>query len=87
VGCESEIMESVKFQVLTAVGTKMTAFWGIAPCSLVEVEVRTYIAMMMEAVCTSETSVYFNITTRRYIQEGCQLQSYGKMEKLLASRS
>jgi hypothetical protein len=24
---------------------------------------------MMKAVCTSETSVYFNETTRRYIQE------------------
>jgi hypothetical protein len=26
-------------------------------------------ALMMEAVLTSETSVNFNVTTRRYIQE------------------
>jgi hypothetical protein len=26
---------------------------------------------MMEAVRTSKTSVYFNETTRRYIQDGC----------------
>jgi hypothetical protein len=32
------------------------------------------IALMMEAVHTSETSVYFNETTRRYIPEGCHLQ-------------
>jgi hypothetical protein len=30
------------------------------------------IRAMMEAVCTSETSVYFKETTRRYIPEGCQ---------------
>jgi hypothetical protein len=28
----------------------------------------------MEAVCTSEMSVYFNETTRHYIQESCHLQ-------------
>jgi hypothetical protein len=31
-------------------------------------------AMMMEAVRTSETSVSFNVTTRRYIPEGSKLQ-------------
>jgi hypothetical protein len=30
---------------------------------------------MIEAVCTSKTSVYFNETTRCYIQEGCHLHS------------
>jgi hypothetical protein len=29
---------------------------------------------MMEAVGTSETSVNFNVTTRRYIPEGSKLQ-------------
>jgi hypothetical protein len=29
---------------------------------------------MMEAVRTSETSVYLNETTRHYIQQGCNLQ-------------
>jgi hypothetical protein len=29
----------------------------------------------MKAVCTSETSVYFNETTRRYIPENCHLHT------------
>jgi hypothetical protein len=32
-----------------------------------------FITLKMEAVRTSEKSVYFNETTRRYIQEGRQL--------------
>jgi hypothetical protein len=32
---------------------------------------RRLITLMVEAVLTSETSVYFNEITRRYIQEGC----------------
>jgi hypothetical protein len=32
-------------------------------------------ALMMEAVRTSETSVCFNKTTRRYIPESCHLHS------------
>jgi hypothetical protein len=31
---------------------------------------------MMEAIRTSETPVYFNKTTRRYIPEGCHLCMY-----------
>jgi hypothetical protein len=31
------------------------------------------IALMMKAVRTSETSVQFNVTTRRYIQEDSKL--------------
>jgi hypothetical protein len=31
--------------------------------------------MVMEAIRTSETSVYFNETTRRYIPEGCHLHT------------
>jgi hypothetical protein len=31
---------SVRFQVLMAAGMKVTAFWDIAPCSLIEVERR-----------------------------------------------
>jgi hypothetical protein len=30
----------------------------------------SFIALMMEAVCTSEMSVYFNKTTQHYIPEG-----------------
>jgi hypothetical protein len=44
----------MKLQVLMEVSVKMRAFSDIAPCS---VGVRV-INMMMEAVCTSETSVY-----------------------------
>jgi hypothetical protein len=33
-------------------------------------------ALMMEAVRTSETSVNFNVATRRYIPEDSKLQSF-----------
>jgi hypothetical protein len=33
------------------------------------------IALMMGAIHTSETSVYFNETTRRYILESCHLHT------------
>jgi hypothetical protein len=59
----------VRFQVITAANTKMRAFWDIAPYSLV-------IALMMDAVRTSVTSVYFNETTRRCISEGCHLNMF-----------
>jgi hypothetical protein len=48
---------------------KMTVFWDVAPCSIVEINVCN-IALMMEAVSTSETSVNFYETTRRKIPEG-----------------
>jgi hypothetical protein len=54
----------------------MTVFWDVAPCSLVEVtdvsEVLTasiFIALMMEVVSTSKTSVNFYQTTRHNIPE------------------
>jgi hypothetical protein len=58
---------------------KMTAFYDVEPCSLVEVDrhFRGYyclIALMMEAVSTSETSVNFYETTWRDIPEGCHIQ-------------
>jgi hypothetical protein len=46
----------VIFQVFTGASMKMTAFWDVVPCSLRN---KRFIALMMEAVCTSETSVYF----------------------------
>jgi hypothetical protein len=49
---------TVRFEVLTAVSTKMAVFWVVVPCSLV--------ALMMEAARTSETLVNFYQTTRRY---------------------
>jgi hypothetical protein len=57
-------------------------FLDVAPCSHVEVDLSfrgayrlhqgdkwMITALMMEAVRTSETSVNFNMTTRRYIPE------------------
>jgi hypothetical protein len=52
---------------------KMTIFWDVAPCSLVEVVSEVLAAcitaMMMEAASTSEKSVNFYQTTRRNITE------------------
>jgi hypothetical protein len=58
---------------------KMTAFWNIALCSLMEVNVisevctasiiRLSITLMIEAVWTSEIWVYFNKSTQHYIPE------------------
>jgi hypothetical protein len=60
----------------------MTAFWDIAPWSPVEVDwrfkganCRHHQGLIMAAVHASETSVYFNETTWRYIPEGCQFHS------------
>jgi len=50
----------------------MAVVWDTAPYSLVEAY-RRFIALMMEAVRPSETSVNFKDTTRRYIQENCHL--------------
>jgi hypothetical protein len=52
------------------------SFSDMEPCSLVEEDrrIRGAIALMMEAVCTSETSVFFCETTRSHIAEGCHLQ-------------
>jgi hypothetical protein len=49
----------VRFEVLTAMSTKMAVFWDAAPCSLVDNEERTI----------SETSVNIYETTRRNIPE------------------
>jgi hypothetical protein len=58
------------------------SLWDIAPCNIgVDAsEIRTdtifmMITLMMEAVHTSETSVYFNETIWRYIPEGCHLHT------------
>jgi hypothetical protein len=51
---------------------KTTVFWDIVQFS--------FIALMMEAVSTSETSVNFYETTQRNIPEGCHL--YDKLTLL-----
>jgi hypothetical protein len=52
---------------------KMTVFWDVAPCSLVEID-RRFRGAMMEAVTTSETSVNFYQTTRHNIPEDSRIQ-------------
>jgi hypothetical protein len=57
---------------------KMAVFWVVAPCSLVVVDISemfsaSIIALMMEAVSTSETSVKFYQTTRRNNPEDSHL--------------
>jgi hypothetical protein len=63
----------VRVQIITVASMK-TAFWDIPPCSLLEVyrrfrgaysimtiiAIRAIMVQMMEAVGTSETSVYFS---------------------------
>jgi hypothetical protein len=65
-------MNAIRFQLLTAASMKFRVFWDVAPCSHDEVA-SIIIAMMMEAVRTSEMSVNFNMTTWRYIPEDSQL--------------
>jgi hypothetical protein len=60
------------YQVLKAANMEMTAFWDIELCSLVGAD-RRFIRAMMEGARTSETSVYFKVTKRSYIPEGCFL--------------
>jgi hypothetical protein len=64
---------NMRFQILMAASMKMTASWDIAPCSLVEVDAHFRGALVMEAVHTSQTLVYFNETTHCYIPEGSHL--------------
>jgi hypothetical protein len=62
------------FQVLKAASMKKTAFWDIEPLiSLKQTDVSEDLAIM-EAVRASETSAYFNDTTRSYIPDGCHLK-------------
>jgi hypothetical protein len=59
------VKNKLRFCVLTLVSMKMRALWDIALCSL--------ITLMMEAVGTSQMSVYSE-TTWLYIPEGSHLQ-------------
>jgi hypothetical protein len=62
----------VKFQVLMAASMKVITLWDIALCSL-------GVDQRMEATCTSETSVNFNMTTWCYIPEDSKLQFFRKL--------
>jgi hypothetical protein len=71
----------VRFQVLVATSMKMTAFCDKALCSLVQVHwhfggVYCLIALLMEAVHTSEMSVYFYETAWCHIPEGSHFPFY-----------
>jgi hypothetical protein len=58
---------NVRFQVLTVSSMNMTAFWDMAPCSLVEVARRfrgAFIALMIETVRTFETLKHRSISAR-----------------------
>jgi hypothetical protein len=64
---------------------KFRVIWDVAACSHVEVGRRfggayclnhqgdLFIALMIEAVRTCETSVHFNVTTQHYIPEDSKL--------------
>jgi hypothetical protein len=68
------------FQVPTAASVKVRASWDLAPCSLrVDRRFSGALTLMMEAVRTSETSVYSNETIRCYIPEGSKLQPPGSV--------
>jgi hypothetical protein len=61
---------------------KFRVFWDELPCSQVYVDRRFrcvyclhQVALMIEAVCTSETSVNIYLTTRQFIPEDSKLQS------------
>jgi hypothetical protein len=84
---EENIDRSVRYQVLTAASMKTTVCCDVAPCSLIEVYHRRLrgacclhhqdlmiIALIMEARSTSDTSVNFYQTTRRYTPEDGHLQ-------------
>jgi hypothetical protein len=72
------IINNVGFQVLTASNMKMRAFCDIAPYNLAEVDRRFrglhHQDLIMEAVRTSQTTVYFEETKRPHIPEGYCLQ-------------
>jgi hypothetical protein len=53
---------------------KFSIFWDMLPFSQVDVD-RRFIALMMEAVRTSETSANTYLTTRQYIAKDSKLHS------------
>jgi hypothetical protein len=66
---------------------KVAVFWTVAPYSLGEVYRRfrgtcCLIVLMMEAVSTSETSLNFYQTTRRYNPEDSQVQNKIKLKQI-----
>jgi hypothetical protein len=58
-----------------AASIKMTAFWDMASCNLIETDwhFRGAYCLYHQGDDFPETSVYFHETTRRHIPEGCHL--------------
>jgi hypothetical protein len=65
----------VGFEVLTAVVMKSAILWDTTPCSPLKFNRRFGVTRQIEAICSSETSVDFQRTTRRYIPEYRTLQT------------
>jgi hypothetical protein len=58
---DRKVNYKLRFLVPMVMNMKMTVFWYVTPCSLVETD--QLIALMMEAVTTSETLINFYHTT------------------------
>jgi hypothetical protein len=56
-------------EVLTAVVTKRSLFWDITPCFHAVFCSAYSSTLKMEMICSSETSVDFQVGARRYIPE------------------
>jgi hypothetical protein len=75
--------DKINSKIITTTDKKMDVFWVVEPCSLVEVYHRFrgtcclhhQNALMMQAARTSETSVNFYQTTRRYNPEDRHLHT------------
>jgi hypothetical protein len=53
-----------------------SSYWDVSQAVILRPLQKTDVSTMMVAVYTSETSVYCNETTRRYIPESSNLQSH-----------
>jgi hypothetical protein len=78
------------FEVLTAVVVTSCVFWGIKPCSPLQVNLLATFFMLvyfsapkMEATCSFETSVDFERSTRHLISERKTICNY-QCEKLIS---
>jgi hypothetical protein len=78
---EMETTVSKRFLTKMTLNSKMSVFWDVTPCSLVETNRRFTCAYCLhrpgdKAVRTSETSVSFYQTSRRNIPEDRHLTSF-----------
>jgi hypothetical protein len=65
----------MRYQILTASSMKFRVFWDVLPYNQVDVDRRFRgIALMMEALRTSKTSVNIYLFTRQYIPEDSKIR-------------